>query len=123
MAAVVPDFGSTTNDKSIDLGPAERIPLGQGRCFTAGDRELAVFRFRDARVFAIDNICPHRRGPLSAGVAGVAGVDHATATETVVCPLHGFRFSLRDGRGLDSEMNVRVYRAEIRDGRISVWID
>ncbi len=101
----------------IDLGPLEQIPVGQGRCMVVDELELAVFRFRDGRVFATDNRCPHRRGPLS---EGVAGVDHASGVEAVICPLHAYKFSLRDGRGLDTELQTHVYCTEVRGGRVFV---
>ena len=72
-------------------------------------RKIALFRLRDGRLFALDAVCPHRGGPLAEGVVG---------RETVICPLHGYKFSLMDGRGLDSDLDVRTYAAEIRDGRV-----
>jgi len=104
----------------IDLGPPDQLPLGQGRCVVANEKQIAMFRFRDGRVFAIDNQCPHRGGPLS---EGVVGVDHASGAEAVICPLHAYKFSLRDGRGLDTELLARIYPVEVRDGRIFVALD
>src|SRR5215813_15110438 len=54
----------------INLGSATAIPLGQGRCYVVGGQEIAVFRQRDGRLFATENRCPHRRGPLSEGIVG-----------------------------------------------------
>jgi nitrite reductase/ring-hydroxylating ferredoxin subunit len=39
-------------------------------------------------MYAVDNICPHQSAPLSAG--------HINS-ETVACPLHGWRWSLMTG--------------------------
>lgn len=105
---------------TFDLGPLDQVPPGQGRCFVANEKQIAVFRFRDGRVFAADNRCPHRGGPLS---EGVVGIDHAAGAEAVVCPLHAYKFSLRDGRGLDTELLARIYRVEVRDRRIFVSLD
>jgi nitrite reductase (NADH) small subunit len=104
----------------FDLGSIEQIPPGQGRCFVAHEIPIAVFRFRDGRFFAIDNRCPHRGGPLS---EGVVGTDPSSGAAAVVCPLHAYKFSLRDGRGLETEMQAHVYRVEIRDTRICVFFD
>ena len=104
----------------VDLGPIERIPPGQGRCVVANEREIALFRFRDGRVFAIDNRCPHRGGPLS---EGVVGIDRVSGAEAVICPLHAYKFSLRDGRGLDTELQARTYRVEVRGGHIFLSLD
>lgn len=117
MEFLDPTQAADRESEMHDLGPAEQIPAGQGRCFVVRGQRLAVFRIRDGRLFAIDDVCPHRGGPLS---SGVIGIDQASGTEAVVCPLHAYKFSLRDGRGLDTEMHVRARQAEVRGGRIFV---
>ncbi len=107
MEIAKPDF--------VEIGPLDTIGVGQGRCIKLNEKELAVFRLRDGRVFAIDNLCPHRSGPLS---EGIIGVDHASKLVAVVCPFHAYKFALADGRGLDTEMCVRSYPVEVHDGRI-----
>ena len=101
----------------IEVGPLDHITPGQGRCVVADGRQIAVFRLRDGRVFALDNLCPHRAGPLS---EGIVGIDHTSRVEAVVCPFHAYKFSLIDGRGLDTELHVRSYPIELRNGRIFV---
>ena len=54
----------------INLGCVAAIPLGQGRCYVVGGQEIAVFRQRDGQLFAAENRCPHRQGPLSEGIIG-----------------------------------------------------
>lgn len=103
----------------LEVGPIDFITVGHGRCVIVNGRQIAVFRLRDGRVFAIDNVCPHRAGPLS---AGLVGIDHASQLEAVVCPYHSYKFSLRDGRGLDTELQVRSYPAEVREGRIYLTV-
>ncbi|HKV56426.1 MAG TPA: nitrite reductase small subunit NirD [Candidatus Binataceae bacterium] len=99
----------------FEVGPIDQMTVGQGRCIVANGRQIAVFRLRDGRVFALDNVCPHRAGPLC---EGIVGVDLATQLEAVVCPFHAYKFALNDGRGLDTELHVRSYPVEVRDGRI-----
>lgn len=77
-----------------DLGPASRIPPGEGRSIAVGGRAVAVFRLRDGRIFATQATCPHRRGPLADGLIG-GGL--------VICPLHGYRFDLASGRPVGNE--------------------
>lgn len=109
------DYAQMCELDVADLGTLDQIPPGQGRCFIAGQQQVAVFRLRDGRVFALDNRCPHRGGPLS---EGLVGTDFVSRTEAVVCPYHAYKFSLRDGRSLDTELQVRSYQTEVRDGRI-----
>lgn len=100
---------------AVEIGSIDDIPPGQGRCLIVNERPLAVFRTRKGQVFALDNTCPHRRGPLS---GGVIGIDFGSRTEAVMCPFHSYKFSLRDGRGLDTELQVRAYQVELRGSRI-----
>ncbi len=66
----------------------EELPVGLGRAFSIGGRTLAFFRTRAGRVFAVNNRCPHKGGPLAEGML---------AGDSVVCPLHAFRFELGTG--------------------------
>ncbi len=84
----------------INLGLVEQVPLGQGHCFVVGGEEVAVFRSRAGKLFAIQNRCPHRQGPLSEGIVGEG---------KVVCPLHGHKFDLVSGQGSDGHECVRAF--------------
>ena len=74
----------------VNLGSVENISKGQGRCFVVNGEEIAVFRQRDGRLFATQNRCPHRQGPLSEGIIG---------NGKVVCPLHAHKFDMCTGEG------------------------
>ena len=95
----------------VSLGCISRIPVGQGRCYVVGAEEIAVFRQRDGRMFATQNRCPHRQGPLSEGVMGGG---------QVICPLHAHRFELKDGAGAEQGECIKVYGVEVRKGEIFV---
>jgi nitrite reductase (NADH) small subunit len=101
----------------IEVGLVDHITVGQGRCIIAEGRQIAVFRLRDGRLYALDNLCPHRAGPLS---EGLVGIDHVSRLAAVVCPYHAYKFALIDGRGLDTDLHVRSYPLAVRDGRIYV---
>ncbi|OBA70687.1 (2Fe-2S)-binding protein [Mycobacterium sp. 1554424.7] len=72
----------------IILGPIDDVPVGEGRTYAIGDRQIAVFRLRDGSLRALDAVCPHRGGPLADGL---------TDGRVVVCPLHGFTYDLETG--------------------------
>lgn len=76
----------------VRITRTENIPLCEGRAVNAGSREIAIFNLGD-RFLAIGNRCPHRSGPLADGI--VSG-------DTVVCPLHAWKFSLDTGKGVNS---------------------
>ena len=91
----------------VNLGPAHRIPLGEGRTYRVGAATVAVFRPRAGGVFAVQADCPHRGGPLADGL--VAGVK-------VVCPLHGFAFDLVTGVAARAECPaLRTYPVAVNE--------
>lgn len=89
-----------TTGQIINLGSVNNIPLGQGRCYIVEGEEIAVFRQRDGRLFATQNRCPHRQGPLAEGICGAG---------TVICPLHAHRFDLAGGAGAEQGESLKVY--------------
>jgi nitrite reductase (NADH) small subunit len=86
--------------KSVLLGPASEIPLGEGRTVRVNGAGIAVFRTREGRVFATQAQCPHRGGPLCDGLVGGT---------TLVCPLHEWSFDLLSGMALSGSSGIRVY--------------
>lgn len=73
----------------IPICRLEDIPvLGARRVVRPGATEVAVFRTREDKVFALLDRCPHKGGPLSQGI--VFG-------ESVACPLHNWTIGLADG--------------------------
>jgi nitrite reductase (NADH) small subunit len=98
-------------DGALDLGPIDAIAPGQGRAFIVAGRTIAVFRQRDGRVFATDNQCPHRGGPLAEGILGDG---------KVICPLHGWKLDLASGRCLGESASVGTYDVHVINGRVLV---
>ncbi len=94
-------------EASINLGPADRIPIGEGREFEVEGELIAVFRARDGRVFGTQARCPHRDGHLADGVIG-GGL--------VVCPLHTFRFETATGKPVGNDCPaLKTYRVMINE--------
>lgn len=90
------------------------IPEGLGRAFRVGDRKVAVFRSRTGRVFALDQVCPHRQGPLADGML---------LGDRVVCPLHAFRFDGNTGScDQPGVCAVARYPVEVVDGEVRVGV-
>ena len=73
----------------ISICKLEDIPVLGARRFNRDDgKVIAVFRNAEDKVFALQDKCPHKGGPLSQGI--VFG-------ESVACPLHNWCISLNDG--------------------------
>lgn len=91
------------------LGSIQNIPMGQGRSFIVEGEEVAVFRTRGGSLFAIENKCPHLKGPLSDGIVGDG---------KVVCPLHGHKFDLKTGEGSEGHECVNIFDVREENGNI-----
>ena len=81
----------------FDIGTIDDIPLRGARCVRTPQGKVAVFRTAENEVFAIEDHCPHRGGPLSQGIV------HGKA---VTCPLHNWVISLETGRALGADEGV-----------------
>jgi nitrite reductase (NADH) small subunit len=88
----------------------DEIPEGRGLARRGREgRNLALFR-DGGRVYALDDRCPHAGASLSSGwIEGGA----------VVCPLHRWRFRLRDGACVaGGDEGVEPITVEVRDGEV-----
>lgn len=88
--------------------PFDEIPKLGSRVVRTADKEIGVFRTEDDRIFAINNACPHKAGPLSQGI--VYG-------DKVACPLHSWKISLVDGKAEEPDVGeTACYNTKIEDG-------
>jgi nitrite reductase (NADH) small subunit len=97
------------------IGQLSDIPLRGARCVNTPAGRIAVFRTADDRIFAIDDRCPHKGGPLSQGIV------HGAA---VTCPLHNWVISLETGKALGADEGaVRTIPVKVEDGRLFIALD
>jgi nitrite reductase (NADH) small subunit len=75
----------------IRIAGLEDIPRLGARVVRTANGDIALFRTEDDQVFAVNDRCPHKGGPLSQGI--VAG-------NTVTCPLHGWKIQLDSGEAV-----------------------
>jgi len=94
----------------IDIAALDDIPQRGARLVKTSAGCVAVFRTASDAVFALDNACPHKAGPLADGIV------HGAA---VTCPLHNWVISLETGQvqGPD-EGQVATYPARVEGGRV-----
>ena len=94
----------------IDIAALEDIPQRGARLVKTALGCVAVFRPAEDTVFALDNACPHKAGPLAEGIV------HGTS---VTCPLHNWVISLETGQAQgEDDGEVATYPARVEDGRI-----
>ena len=96
----------------VDIGSLDDIPRQGARLVRTAQGCVAVFRTADDRVFALDDRCPHKGGPLSEGIV------HGTA---VTCPLHNWVFDLNTGQAqVADDGAVGTYAVRVQGGRILI---
>lgn len=97
-----------------DVGAAADVPLRGARLVKTPQGCLAVFRTAEQTVFALEDRCPHKAGPLSQGIV------HGTS---VTCPLHNWVIDLNTGKAMGpDEGSVPTIPAEVRGGRIFLFL-
>lgn len=94
----------------IDIGELNDIPRQGARVVKTALGCVAVFRTVEDQVFALEDRCPHKGGPLSEGIV------HGSK---VTCPLHNWVFDMNTGQaqGAD-EGSVPTYATRVEGGRI-----
>ena len=94
----------------VSIGPLTEIPRQGARCVKNGDMSIAVFRTSHDQIFALEDKCPHKNGPLSQGIVHDG---------CVTCPLHNWVISLETGaaQGAD-EGQTATFEIKIEDGNV-----
>ena len=94
----------------MEVGLLVDIPARGARVVRTSEGNIAIFRTADDRIFALEDRCPHRNGPLSQGIVH----DHK-----VTCPLHDWVIDLASGeaQGVDTGC-TGVKPVKVEGGRI-----
>ncbi len=97
----------------IRIGMLDDIPRRGARCVKIGPTTIAVFRTTEDGVYALEDKCPHRGGPLSQGIVHDG---------CVTCPLHNWVISLETGKaqGAD-EGEIGTFPVRLKEG--AVYLD
>ncbi len=94
------------------VADVDSLAPGQGRTVEVRGRRFALWNL-GGRFYAIDDECPHRGGPLGAGVLQAG---------RVYCPLHGWAFDPTSGACLSNPSRpVSCYPTKVEGGQ--VWIE
>lgn len=96
-----------------EVGRTDDLPTGEGRVVEIDGREVALFNV-DGAIYAVENTCCHRGGPLGEGE-----LDGSTVT----CPWHLWQFDVKTGECQNSPGDrVRTYDVVVEDGVIRVKV-
>ncbi|MBM3605612.1 MAG: nitrite reductase small subunit NirD [Alphaproteobacteria bacterium] len=94
----------------IDIAALDDIPRQGSRVVRTSAGCVAIFRTADDRVFALDDRCPHKGGPLSEGIVHGA---------QVTCPLHNWVFDMATGQAQGADDgSVRTFAVRVQAGRV-----
>jgi len=84
-----------------------------GRRFIVDDVDVALFKVED-KIYALSNICPHQHSPLI--------YDGFLEDGCVVCPAHGWMFSLETGKTPAGQRGLNSFEVIVEEGEIFVKV-
>ncbi|MGX7244490.1 nitrite reductase small subunit NirD [Enterococcus quebecensis] len=100
--------------EKIFVAQLDELAPRMGKEVLIKEQKIAVFRLSDDRVKAIENICPHKQGPLAEGTV---------SSEYVFCPLHDYKINLNDGQVQEPDEGcVRTYETIVEDDLVYVMV-
>ena len=81
----------------------------------AGEKDICLGKYND-QLFAFARKCPHASGFLSEGYIDALG--------NVICPIHRYKFSLKNGRNTSGEgFYLKHWPVEIREDGVYVGLE
>ncbi|MFQ5816509.1 MAG: Rieske (2Fe-2S) protein [Terriglobia bacterium] len=94
---------------------AEFEGLQAGKLVEAGGQSIAIFNL-GGTLYAIENTCPHRGGPLSEGML---------AGDQVICPWHGSQFSVKTGAVITppARQGVKSFSVRVTGDDVEVEVE
>jgi len=104
----------------IDVAPPSELPPGERKTVNTPYCEIAVFNL-DGEYFAIEDVCSHDGGELASGELS----SEEGEGDQIICPRHGARFCIRDGRALTPPAyeNIDTFPVRIDNNMIQIDID
>jgi nitrite reductase (NADH) small subunit len=98
-------------DSRVKVAAADDIPPGEARVFDVNGRAIAVFNV-DGRLYAVENECPHRGGPLGEG-----DLDGAI----IRCPWHAWRWDVTTGANVNNPaVKIACFPVSVEDGGVVI---
>ena len=98
----------------IGVAQVSDLPNGERLYLTIDELPIVVFNIAGS-LFAIADLCSHDDGPLGDGE--LDGIE-------IVCPRHGARFDIRNGKvlSLPAIVDIPAYPVRVLDGEIQIGL-
>jgi len=98
----------------IGVAQVSDLPNGERLFLTIDELPIVVFNIAGG-LYAIADLCSHDDGPLGDGE--LDGME-------IVCPRHGARFDIRDGKvlSLPAVVDIPAYPVRVLDGEIQIGL-
>ena len=113
------------------VGNLDDLPENDGLTVDVDGRPIGVFKIGE-KVYAIKNICPHKRAPLARGTvegtmlptACAGDYNYGMEGQVLKCPWHGWEFDIESGKCLFgvSDSRIKTYPVSVRNGEVYVEV-
>jgi 3-phenylpropionate/trans-cinnamate dioxygenase ferredoxin subunit len=99
----------------IDVAKIDELTPGNRKIIVTDVAEIAVFNL-DGEFFAIEDVCTHDGGELATGVC---------EGDQIICPRHGARFCIRNGKALTPPAyeDIETFPVRIDQGVVQINIE
>jgi len=99
----------------MDVAAVNELPPGERKIINTPYGKIAVFNL-DGQYFGIEDVCSHDGGELASGLR---------EGDQIICPRHGARFCIRDGRALTPPAyeDIDTFPVRIENGMVQVDVD
>lgn len=89
----------------VTVAQLKGIPQGTMKLVEVSSKKIALANIGGI-VYAFDDVCPHRQGPLSRG---------KLEAEIVTCPWHSSKFNVRTGAvvGPPATVDIKTYKVQV----------
>ncbi|MBI2955826.1 MAG: Rieske (2Fe-2S) protein [Acidobacteria bacterium] len=95
----------------VKVVKVNEMPPGTAREFQADGKMIALYNV-DGNIYATDNVCLHRGGPLGQGTL---------EGEVVTCPWHGWQYRVSSGEAVFNEQ-IKVQTLPVKVEGEDIWV-
>jgi nitrite reductase (NADH) small subunit len=113
------------------VGRSSEYNPGVMQLIRVAGREIGVIRLHSGKMRAVMNRCPHKGAPVCRGIvggiwesSGPGELSFDGGRDVLVCPWHGFAFSLDTGKELfwPRPSSLRMYDIEEMHGEVVITL-